>query len=81
MADLRATLGSDEWMRRNYRALLSLIPPDWCPLNETTANALGLDLKVRGVNWNGPQQLARVIIYFERVGILVRAGGYFKRGK
>lgn len=77
--NLEPTLGSEEWLRNNEDALKKLLPDTWTHIHNVDGLKLGFGLKLLGVDWRSENEFARVLVYFERIGLLVRQGMTVKR--
>lgn len=72
---LRRTIGNYHWMLENEEKIKAMLPTTWTHISNINRLKLGFKLKLIGVSWRTPEELANVIVYFERIGMLVRQNG------
>lgn len=72
---LAMTLASEPWMAAHYWQVLDAIPQQWTDLDPRSMLMLGHKLELIGVKWDGDDELVRICVYLERIGMLERRGG------
>jgi hypothetical protein len=77
--NLEPTLGAEEWLCNNEDALKKLLPDTWTHIHNVDGLKLGFGLKLLGVDWRSENEFARILVYFERIGLLIREGMAVKR--
>lgn len=66
------TLGNREWMRTHEDAIKKLLPQDWTHHDNTGVLKIGFGLKLLGVMWTSYEELVKCMVYFEKLGLLIR---------
>jgi hypothetical protein len=73
---LRSTLANKKWLLENENNLKDLLPKVWTHINNLNGLQIGLRLKLIGVDWRSQDEFANVMIYLEKIGIMIRRNGY-----
>lgn len=76
---LKNTLGNEKWLRDNESAIHGLLPETWTHINNLNGLQLGFKLKVLGIDWRSENDFGKIMVYFEKVGIMLRDGMTVRR--
>lgn len=71
---MKGVLDNEAWLRENEAAVRNLMPKSWIHMKDINILAVGLGLKKLGVNWQSSHELGGVMVYFEKIGFLMRSG-------
>jgi len=71
---LRDTLGNNEWMTSNKDCLRNIFPKVMTDIHNLNGVQLKYRLKLLGIDWRSDDELVKIMIYLERVGIIERDG-------
>lgn len=66
------TLGNETWLRENEPKLREMLPETWTLATNLNGLQLGWQLKLLGVDWRSPDEFGRVMLFLEKVGIMLR---------
>lgn len=77
--NIKDTLGNEVWVCRNEQKIKDLLPETWTHIQNLSAMKLGFEFKVLGIDWRTDDDFAKIMIFFEKVGILLRDGMTVKR--
>lgn len=75
LARLSSTLGNKEWLKINEEKIKASFPQSWTPMQDVDAVKIAYALKMVGVNWSSKQEFGRIMVFFEKIGFLLRAEG------
>lgn len=75
---LAATLGNKDWLARNEDGIKKLLPDTWTHAENLGPMILkiGFGIKVLGVPWSTTEEFGRIMVFFERIGLMQRQNGY-----
>ena len=73
------TLGDMKWLRANERALKEILPDTWTHISNLNGLSIGFKLKLLGIDWRSEEEFGKVMVYLERIGIMIRDGYTVKR--
>lgn len=76
---LQDTLGNEEWLRDNETAVKDLLPETWTHVANLNGLQLGFRLKLLGIDWRSETEFARVMMFLERIGFMLRDGQTVRR--
>lgn len=76
---LRQTLGDIEWMTEHRNELRALFPETWTLAANLNMLQLGFGLKVVGVDWRNDDELAKVLTFLTKFGIVQFQSGLIRR--
>lgn len=68
------TIGNEDWLKENEPAIKQLLPKTWTHMQNISALTIGFNLKLLGVEWFSEEEFGRIMVYFERVGLMERDG-------
>ena len=71
---LRDTIGNDEWLKKNEKALKEIFPDTWTHIENLNGIQIGFQFKLLGIDWRSEEQFTRVMTYLERIKIILRDG-------
>ncbi len=71
---MKGVLDTATWLRENEDAVRELMPKTWTSMKDINMLAMGFGLKKLGLNWNTPDELGMVMVYFEKIGFMMRSG-------
>lgn len=77
--NLQDTLGNEEWMKKNEAAIKEMLPDTWTHVNNLNGLQLGYKLKLIGVNWRSEDEFGRIMVYLEKIGMMLRDGMAVRR--
>lgn len=66
-------------MKKNEDAIKSIFPETWTHIENLDGSRIGFRLKLIGVDWRSEDEFGRVMMFFEKIGILLRDGYLVKR--
>ncbi|MDH5572348.1 MAG: hypothetical protein OEY89_11320 [Gammaproteobacteria bacterium] len=69
---LKETLGNSDWMIENESALKEMLPKTWTHVGNLNLLQIGFSLKLLGVDWRGNDDVPRIMIFLEEIGIMSR---------
>lgn len=72
--NLNATIGNKEWLKINEAGLKAMLPKTWTHMHNLDALRLGYQLKLIGVDWRSQEEFGKVMVYLEKIGLLLRDG-------
>lgn len=73
------TLGNDVWMSRHSDEIKNMLPETWTHIANINGLQLGFRMKLLGIDWRSEDEFAKVMMYFEKVGLLRRDGLLVRR--
>lgn len=73
---IKATLANKEWWTKNTAAVKDMLPSTWTHMENVNGLQLGFKMKLLGIDWRSEQEFAKVMIFFEKVGIMERQNMY-----
>ena len=76
---LEESLGSEDWLKANEDKVKELFPDTWTNIQNLNALKLGADLKALGVNWRSEKEFEMIMVFFEKLGFILRDGQNVKR--
>ncbi len=76
MTTLNKTLGNVSWMRENEESLKKLLPDTWTHMNNLDGLKIGFGLKLIGIDWRSDDDFGAVMVWLEKIGIMVRQNTY-----
>ena len=79
MISLMETLGNEQWLRDNEGEIRALLPETWTHVANLNGLQLRFKLKLLGVDWRSEDEFGRVMVYLERIGIMLREGMAVRR--
>ena len=66
------TLGNEEWLKENYEKLKAVFPQMWTHVANLEGPVIGFKLKVIGIDWRSEAEFGRVLMFFEKIGLIQR---------
>lgn len=76
---LQDTLGNEQWLRKNEDNVKALLPETWTHMGNLNGLQIGYRLKLLGIDWRSEDEFGRVMLFLEKVGIMLRDGLTVKR--
>lgn len=73
---LQNTIGNEEWIRNNEQKLKDLLPKTWTHMSNLNGLKIGFGLKLIGVDWRSQDEFGKVMVWLEKVGIMIRQNTY-----
>jgi hypothetical protein len=70
--NLKETLGNEKWLRKNEDSLKKLLLETWTHMHNLNGLKIGFGLKLIGVDWRSDDELSKIMLWLEKVGIMVR---------
>lgn len=77
--NLKDTLGNEQWLRANEKAVKDMLPETWTHMNNLNGLQLGFKMKLLGIDWRSEDEFGRVMVFLERIGFMLRDGMTVKR--
>lgn len=77
--DLTHTLFDLNWLKNHESELKSVLPDTPTHLQNFDALKFGYRLKLMGIDWRSPDDLAAILVYLTRIGILEQTDTYHVR--
>lgn len=77
--NLQDIIGNEQWLRENEDALKELLPTTWTHMSNLNGMQLGFKLKLLGVDWRSEDEFGRIMLFLEKVGLMLRDGMTVKR--
>lgn len=74
--NLKETLGNEKWLRKNEDSLKKLLLETWTHMHNLNGLKIGFGLKLIGVDWRSDDELSKIMLWLEKVGIMVRQNTY-----
>lgn len=74
LTSLQDTLGNSEWLQKNEDEIKSMLPKVWTHIENLNGLQLGFKLKVLGVDWRSEQEFGKIMVYLEKIGMMIRDG-------
>jgi hypothetical protein len=71
---LTETLGNTEWLKKNEQAIKEMFPKTWTHMNNLNGLQLGFKFKLIGIDWRSEEQFSKVMVYLEKIKIILRDG-------
>lgn len=71
---LQDTLGNEPWIREKEDAIKAILPQTWTHMNNINILQLMYQLKLIGVDWRSQDRFVDVMVFLEKIGILIRDG-------
>ena len=72
-------LSNPIWLRENETKLKELLPETWTHVSNLNTLSVGLNLKLLGIDWRSDTEFGKVMVYLEKIGIMLRDGVLVKR--
>lgn len=79
MSDLRSTLGDRAWMQADRDGLRALLPETWTLMANLKILQIGYGLKLLDVDWRSEDELAKIMVFLEKAGLMLRDGNLVRR--
>ena len=76
---LKDTLGNEQWLKDNEAAIHELLPDTWTHMNNLNGLQLGFKLKQLGVDWQSENDFGKIMVYLEKIGMMLRDGMTVRR--
>lgn len=73
------TLGNTDWLKANEDAISNMLPETWTHIENLNGLKIGFQLKLLGFDWRSEEQLSKIMVFLERVGIMQREGYTVRR--
>lgn len=76
MPSIRATLGSQQWLRENEPSIKALLPDTWTLFDNLAGGPvtkIAFGFKLLGINWRSTDEFGQIMAYLTKIGILQRA--------
>lgn len=73
------TLGNEQWLCDNEDKIKAMLPETWTHAANLNGLQLGFRMKLLGIDWRSEDEFGSVMVYLERVGIMLRDGLTVKR--
>ena len=77
--NLQDTLGNEQWLKDNEDAIKSMLPETWTNVQNLNGLQLGFKLKALGVDWRSEGEFGRIMVYLEKIGMMLRDGVTVRR--
>jgi hypothetical protein len=68
--NLKDTLGNEQWLRANEKAVKDMLPETWTHMNNLNGLQLGFKMKLLGIDWRSEDEFGRVMVFLERIGFM-----------
>ena len=66
-------------MRIDEDKLKNILPETWTHVNNLNGLQLGFSLKLLGVDWRSENVFGKIMLFLERIGLLLREGMTVRR--
>ena len=76
---MQSTLGNPQWLRENEANIKELLPDTWTHVRNLNGLQIGFSLKLLGVDWHSRDEFTRIMVYLEKIGIMLLYGYTVKR--
>lgn len=73
------TLGNDEWLRVNEKAIKAMLPETWTHVSNLNMLQIGYQMKLLGIDWRTEEQLAKTMAFLTKTRFLLKSGMTVKR--
>lgn len=71
---LQDTLGNEKWLQENEQAIKEMLPKTWTHMENLNVFQISFKLKLLGVDWRSEQDFGKIMVYLEKIGIMLRDG-------
>jgi hypothetical protein len=69
-------LANKDWWDKNTGAVKEMLPKTWTHMENINGMRIGFAMKLIGIDWRNENDFGRVMIFFERIGIMQRQNVY-----
>jgi len=69
---LKETIGNSDWMIKNESALKEILPKTWTHMENLNLLQIGFSLKILGVDWRRKDDLPKIMVFLEEIGVMAR---------
>lgn len=69
------TLANEGWWKENTAAVKKMLPETWTHIANLNGLQLGFAMKLIGIDWRNQDEFGRVMVFFEKIGIMERQLG------
>lgn len=76
---IESTLGSQDWVKQHETELKNLLPDTWTHMQNLNALQIGFKLKLLGVDWRSENDFGKIMVFLEKIGIMLRDGMLVRR--
>lgn len=73
------TLGNEQWLRDNESKVKAMLPETWTHISNLSALGIGYKLKVLGVDWRSEAEFGLIMVFLDKIGLMLRDGMTIKR--
>lgn len=77
--ELQDTLGNEAWVRANEDSIKDMMPDTWTHMKNLSCLQLGFKLKLLGIDWRSEAEFGKIMVYLEKIGLLLRDGMAVKK--
>lgn len=71
---LQATLGNQEWLKKNEQAIKDIFPQTWTHMHNLNGLQLGFKFKLLGIDWRSEAEFGKIMVFLEKTKIILRDG-------
>ncbi len=76
MSSLKDTLGDINWVREHEAEIKEIFPSTWTHMLNLNVLKIGFGLKLIGIDWRSDQEFTNIMVYLEKIGIILRQNTY-----
>jgi hypothetical protein len=73
------TLANEEWWKKNTEAVKKMLPLTWTHIANLEGLKIGFAMKLIGLDWRTQDQFGRIMVFFEKIGVMQRQNVYHVR--
>lgn len=68
-----------EWLKTNEEKIKQVFPETWTHVSNVSLLQIGFKFKTLDIDWRSEDQLAKLMVYFTKIGMLERHGMLVRR--
>ena len=76
---LEMTIRNLEWVKKNEQTLKEIFPETWTHMFNLNGLQIGYKLKLYCIDWRTQEEFGQIMIYLEKIKIILRDGLTIKR--
>ena len=71
---LDTTIRNPEWLKKNEQAIKNIFPKTFTHMHNLNGLQIGYQLKLIGVDWRSEEEFSGIMVYLEKIKIILRDG-------
>jgi len=73
---IKDTLANKDWWGKNLAGVKDLLPLTWTHMQNLNGLQIGYKMKLLGIDWRNQDEFGRVMVFFEKIGLMQRQNVY-----